>query len=159
MLDHSLAYLVPLVYAVPLKFLCSPFSWSRTSSYFLFRNFSLCSILLIWCLRDAFKVSNRLGMETTKSANSKEKSSNKKLKEIDRTVVSAGSGNSKRTMSSRYWHDVSFCSCIFLHASSGYYFCKVTLYSCDGLLSEDYSAEGSSDVNDQKVWSSSCSYN
>ncbi|KAF8726742.1 hypothetical protein HU200_019212 [Digitaria exilis] len=62
-------------------------------------------------------VSNRLGMETTKSANSKEKSSNKKLKEIDRTVVSAGSGNSKRTMSS----------------------------------SEDYSAEGSSDVNDQKV--------
>ncbi|KAG2625679.1 common plant regulatory factor 1-like isoform X4 [Panicum virgatum] len=62
-------------------------------------------------------VSNPLSVEPTKSANSKEKSSNKKLKEIDRTAVSAGSGNSKRAMSS----------------------------------SEDYSAEGSSDVNDQKV--------
>ncbi|CAL4901735.1 unnamed protein product [Urochloa decumbens] len=62
-------------------------------------------------------VPNPLSVEPTKSANSKEKSSNKKLKEIDRTAVSAGSGNSKRTMSS----------------------------------SEDYSAEGSSDVNDQKV--------
>uniref|UniRef100_K3Z884 BZIP domain-containing protein n=1 Tax=Setaria italica TaxID=4555 RepID=K3Z884_SETIT len=62
-------------------------------------------------------VSNPLSVEQTKSANSKEKSSSKKLKEIDRTAVSAGSGNSKRTMSS----------------------------------SEDYSAEGSSDVNDQKV--------
>ncbi|CAN6354294.1 unnamed protein product [Urochloa humidicola] len=62
-------------------------------------------------------VSNPLSVEPTKSTNSKEKSSNKKLKEIDRTAVSAGSGNSKRTMSS----------------------------------SEDYSAEGSSDVNDQKV--------
>ncbi|PAN18060.1 hypothetical protein GQ55_3G165600 [Panicum hallii var. hallii] len=62
-------------------------------------------------------VSNPLSVEPTKSANSKEKSSNKKLKEIDQTAVCAGSGNSKRTMSS----------------------------------SEDYSAEGSSDVNDQKV--------
>jgi len=62
-------------------------------------------------------VSNPLSVEPTKSATSKDKSSNKKLKEIDRTPVSAGSGNSKRTMSS----------------------------------SEDYSAEGSSDVNDQKV--------
>ncbi|OEL17863.1 hypothetical protein BAE44_0021118 [Dichanthelium oligosanthes] len=63
------------------------------------------------------QVSNPSSVEPTKSANSKEKSSNKKLKEIDRTAVSAGSGNSKRTISS----------------------------------SEDYSAEGSSDVNDQKV--------
>jgi hypothetical protein len=47
-------------------------------------------------------------VEPTKSANSKEKSSNKKLKEIDQTAVCAGSGNSKRTMSSRYWHYVSF---------------------------------------------------
>ncbi|XP_021304060.1 common plant regulatory factor 1 isoform X2 [Sorghum bicolor] len=62
-------------------------------------------------------MSTPLSMEPAKSANSKEKNSNKKLKEIDRTAVSAGSGNSKRTMSS----------------------------------SEDYSAEGSSDVNDQKV--------
>lgn len=56
-------------------------------------------------------------MEPAKSANGKEKNPNKKLKEIDRTAVSAGSGSSKRTMSS----------------------------------SEDYSAEGSSDVNDQKA--------
>jgi hypothetical protein len=53
-------------------------------------------------------VSNPLSVEPTKSANSKEKSSSKKLKEIDRIAVSAGSGNSKRTMSSRYWHDVFF---------------------------------------------------
>nr|AGT17125.1 G-box binding factor [Saccharum hybrid cultivar R570] len=62
-------------------------------------------------------MSTPLSMEPAKSANSKEKNSNKKLKEIDRTSVSASSGNSKRTMSS----------------------------------SEDYSAEDSSDVNDQKV--------
>ncbi|XP_066361867.1 common plant regulatory factor 1-like [Miscanthus floridulus] len=62
-------------------------------------------------------MSTPLSVEPAKSGNSKEKNSNKKLKEIDRTAVSAGSGNSKRTMSS----------------------------------SEDYSAEGSSDVNDQKV--------
>ncbi|KAJ1264155.1 hypothetical protein BS78_09G241200 [Paspalum vaginatum] len=62
-------------------------------------------------------MSTPLSVEPAKSANSKEKNSNKKLKEIDRTAVSAGSGSSKRTMSS----------------------------------SEDYSAEGSSDVNDQKA--------
>jgi len=58
-----------------------------------------------------------MSVEPAKSTNSKEKNSNKKLKEIDRTAVSAGSGNSKRTVSSI----------------------------------EDYSAEGSSDVNDQNV--------
>jgi hypothetical protein len=47
-------------------------------------------------------MSTPLSMEPAKSANSKEKNSNKKLKEIDRTSVSASSGNSKRTMSSRY---------------------------------------------------------
>ncbi|KAL6620724.1 hypothetical protein ACP70R_035863 [Stipagrostis hirtigluma subsp. patula] len=62
-------------------------------------------------------MSNPLSAEPAKSANSKEKSSNKKLKEIDGTAVSSASGNSKRTMSS----------------------------------SGDYSAEGSSDVNDEKV--------
>jgi len=46
-----------------------------------------------------FKMSTPLSMEPAKSANSKEKNSNKKLKEIDRTSVSASSGNSKRTMS------------------------------------------------------------
>ncbi|KAK3134793.1 hypothetical protein QOZ80_5BG0410770 [Eleusine coracana subsp. coracana] len=62
-------------------------------------------------------MSNQLNVEPAKSANSKDKSFSKKLKQIDGTAASAGSGNSKRTMSS----------------------------------SEDYSAEGSSDVNDQKV--------
>ncbi|TVU20267.1 hypothetical protein EJB05_36470 [Eragrostis curvula] len=62
-------------------------------------------------------MSNATGMEPAKSTSSKEKSFSKKLKEIDGTAVSTGSGNSKRTMS----------------------------------CSEDYSAEGSSDVNDQKV--------
>ncbi|XP_062180745.1 common plant regulatory factor 1-like isoform X2 [Phragmites australis] len=62
-------------------------------------------------------MSNQSSVEPAKSANSKDKSFNKKLKEIDGNAVSAGSGNSKRTVSS----------------------------------SEDYSAEGSSDVNDQKV--------
>jgi len=62
-------------------------------------------------------MSTPMSVEPAKSTNSKEKNSNKKLKEIDRTAVSAGSGNSKRTVSSI----------------------------------EDYSAEGSSDVNDQNV--------
>ncbi|KAK3137959.1 hypothetical protein QOZ80_5AG0362600 [Eleusine coracana subsp. coracana] len=62
-------------------------------------------------------VSNQLSVEPAKSANSKGKSFSTKLKQIDGTAASAGSDNSKRTMSS----------------------------------SEDYSAEGSSDVNDQKV--------
>uniref|UniRef100_A0A0A9DXU0 GBF1 n=1 Tax=Arundo donax TaxID=35708 RepID=A0A0A9DXU0_ARUDO len=62
-------------------------------------------------------MSNPSSVEPAKSANSKDKSLNKKLKEIDGRAVSAGSGNSKKTVSS----------------------------------SEDYSAEGSSDVNDQKV--------
>lgn len=45
-------------------------------------------------------MANPLSMEPTKSENSKEKSSNKKLKEIDGTAVSVGSGISKKTMSS-----------------------------------------------------------
>ncbi|XP_062232184.1 common plant regulatory factor 1-like isoform X2 [Phragmites australis] len=59
-------------------------------------------------------MSNPLSVEP---ADSKDKSFNKKLKEMDGNAVSAGSGNSKKTVSS----------------------------------SEDYSAEGSSDINDQKV--------
>uniref|UniRef100_A0ACD5TDK9 Uncharacterized protein n=1 Tax=Avena sativa TaxID=4498 RepID=A0ACD5TDK9_AVESA len=61
-------------------------------------------------------MANPLSVEPAKSASSKDKSSNKKLKEIDGTAVSTGSGNSKKTSSS-----------------------------------EDYSGEGSSDVNDLKV--------
>ncbi|KQK04788.1 hypothetical protein BRADI_2g15940v3 [Brachypodium distachyon] len=45
-------------------------------------------------------MANPLSMEPAKSASSKEKSSNKKLKEIDGTAVSTGSGNSKKTTSS-----------------------------------------------------------
>ncbi|KAF6992126.1 hypothetical protein CFC21_009146 [Triticum aestivum] len=41
-----------------------------------------------------------LSVEPAKSANSKDKSSNKKLKEIDGSAVSTGSGNSKKTSSS-----------------------------------------------------------
>ncbi|KAM0912604.1 hypothetical protein ACQ4PT_012696 [Festuca glaucescens] len=45
-------------------------------------------------------MANPLSVEPAKSASSKDKSSNKKLKEIDGTAVSTGSGNSKRTSSS-----------------------------------------------------------
>ncbi|KAG8086466.1 hypothetical protein GUJ93_ZPchr0010g8850 [Zizania palustris] len=45
-------------------------------------------------------MANPLSVEPAKSANSKERSSKKKLKEIDGTAVSTGSGNSKKTMSS-----------------------------------------------------------
>ncbi|KAL5230771.1 hypothetical protein ABZP36_029547 [Zizania latifolia] len=45
-------------------------------------------------------MANPLSVEPAKSANSKEKGSKKKLKEIDGTAVSTGSGNSKKTMSS-----------------------------------------------------------
>uniref|UniRef100_A0A0E0L5W8 BZIP domain-containing protein n=1 Tax=Oryza punctata TaxID=4537 RepID=A0A0E0L5W8_ORYPU len=62
-------------------------------------------------------MANPLSMEPAKSASSKEKGSNKKLKEVDGAAVSTGSGDSKKTMTS----------------------------------SGDYSAEGSSDVNDLKV--------
>jgi hypothetical protein len=55
-------------------------------------------------------MSTPMSVEPAKSANSKEKNSNKKLKEIDRTAVSAGSGNSKRTVSSMYGiHFASVC--------------------------------------------------
>jgi hypothetical protein len=66
---------------------------------------------------NSFKMANPLSMEPAKSASSKEKGSNKKLKEVDGAAVSTGSGDSKKTMTS----------------------------------SGDYSAEGSSDVNDLKV--------
>jgi hypothetical protein len=49
-------------------------------------------------------MSNPLSVEPAKSANNKDKSFSKKLRETDETAASAGSGNSKRTMSSRYWH-------------------------------------------------------
>uniref|UniRef100_A0A0D9WJX4 BZIP domain-containing protein n=1 Tax=Leersia perrieri TaxID=77586 RepID=A0A0D9WJX4_9ORYZ len=45
-------------------------------------------------------MANPLSMEPAKSANSKEKNSNKKLKEADGAAVSAGSGDSKKTMTS-----------------------------------------------------------
>lgn len=48
-------------------------------------------------------MANPLSVEPAKSANSKDKSSTKKLKEIDGSAVSTGSGNSKKT-TSRYFH-------------------------------------------------------
>jgi plant G-box-binding factor len=47
-------------------------------------------------------MSNPLSVETAKSANSKDKSFSKKLRETGGTAASAGSGNSKGTMSSRH---------------------------------------------------------
>jgi hypothetical protein len=57
-------------------------------------------------------MANPLSVEPDKSATSKDKSSNKKLKEIDGTAVSTGSGDSKRT-SSRCLH----ASLLFLELS------------------------------------------
>nr|QCI02845.1 G-box binding factor 1 [Poa pratensis] len=45
-------------------------------------------------------MANPLSVEPAKSASSKDRSSNKKLKEMDGTAVSTGSGNSKKTPSS-----------------------------------------------------------
>ncbi|CAM0953723.1 unnamed protein product [Alopecurus aequalis] len=45
-------------------------------------------------------MANPLSVEPAKSASSKDRSSNKKLKEIDGSAVSTGSGNSKKTSSS-----------------------------------------------------------
>lgn len=45
-------------------------------------------------------MANPLSVEPAKSASSKDKSSNKKLKEIDGSAISTGSGNSKKTSSS-----------------------------------------------------------
>jgi plant G-box-binding factor len=52
-------------------------------------------------------MANPLSVEPAKSASSKDKSSSKKLKEIDGTALSTGSGNSKKT-SSRCLH-AFFC--------------------------------------------------
>ena len=97
MYAHGTAYPHPLVPMVKI-----PLTNLFLDYEFPFQSFSLCSIFIIWSFHDASKVSNPLSVEPTKSATSKDKSSNKKLKEIDRTAVSAGSGNSKRAMSSRY---------------------------------------------------------
>lgn len=47
---------------------------------------------------------NPLNAEPAKSVNSKDNSLNKKLKEIDGTAISTGSGNSEKT---RWLHDIS----------------------------------------------------
>jgi plant G-box-binding factor len=47
---------------------------------------------------------NPLSAEPAKSVNSKDNSLNKKLKEIDGTAVSTGSGNSEKT---RWLNDIS----------------------------------------------------
>ena len=59
--------------------------------YYLFCNFVNCFICC--CV----KVVNPLSAEPAKSVNSKDNSLSKKLKEIDGTAISTGSGNSEKT--------------------------------------------------------------